>query len=104
MMGNEASTLSDETSQRETKSPNLISDYGSLFTFDYDDQSHGWYGDSANIGSASLFYRTATYVPMKDWTDRTGERVVNGWHVIGHDYPVPSNWKSELQENGVECV
>ncbi len=104
MMGNEPSTLSDETSQRETKSPNLISDYGSLFTFDYDDQSHGWYGDSANIGSASLFYRTATYVPMKDWTDRIGERVVDGWHVIGHDYPVPSNWKSQLQENGVECV
>ena len=55
MMGNEPSTLSDETSQRETKSPNLVLGYGSLFMFDYDDQSHGWYGDSANIGSASLF-------------------------------------------------
>ena len=72
---NEASTLSDETTQRETRHPNLTTDYGSLFRFDYDDQSHGWYGDSANIGAASLFYRTAKYVPMQDWTDRTGEKL-----------------------------
>ena len=69
----------------------------------YEDPSHGWYGDKENIGRASLFHRTASYVPIQDWSHRTGEDAVTGWHALAHDYPIPSDWKTQLEEMGMEC-
>ena len=68
------------------------------------DPSHGWKGDVGNIGEASLFYRTAEYVPIEDWTFRTGERTMAGWFALAHEYPIPSNWKESLEARGIECV
>ena len=70
---------------------------------DHFDPSHGWESDGGNIGEAALFHRTATYVPIQDWTQRTGEKVISGWHTLGHEYPVPSHWKSDLDKMGIEC-
>ena len=68
-----------------------------------DDPSHGWIWDDGNIKTASLAHRTASYVPIQDWTQRTGESAITGWHALGHDYPIPSDWISDLAEEGVEC-
>ena len=69
---------------------------------DVSDPSHGWPNPS-NIGEAYLFYRTAHYIPIMDWTKVTDERIIDGWHVLAHDYPVPSNWKNDLMDIGVDC-
>ena len=45
-------------------------------------------------------YRTATFVPIEKWTQRTGEDVMSGWFVLGHDYPIPSDWKSQSGRSG----
>ena len=67
------------------------------------DPSHGWKGDSGNLGEAALFHRTATYVPIGDWEDTTGNGYMSGWFALAHDYPIPSDWKDELGELGLEC-
>jgi len=67
-----------------------------------DDPAHGWL-DSGGVGEAFLFHRKAAYVPLGDWQPLTGERVLSGWHVLGHEYPIPSDWKDELDELGVNC-
>jgi len=67
------------------------------------DPSHGWKGDSGNVGEASLFYRTATYVPIGEWETTTGEDYMSGWFALAHEYPLPSDWRDELSELGMEC-
>ena len=67
------------------------------------DPSHGWKGDYGNVGEASLFYRTATYVPIEDWEVTTGEGYMSGWFALAHEYPLPSDWRDELSELGLEC-
>ena len=70
---------------------------------DYDDPAHGWNWEDGNVGKAALYYRTATYVPIQEWVQRTGEETVSGWHALGHEYPIPSDWKTSLEEMGMEC-
>jgi len=69
---------------------------------DVSDPSHGW-SDNYNVGEAWLFHRTAHYVPIHDWEDVTDEPIINGWHVLAHEYPVPSDWKEQLESIGVDC-
>ncbi|MDG1540350.1 MAG: S8 family serine peptidase [Candidatus Thalassarchaeaceae archaeon] len=69
----------------------------------FEDPSHGWNWDEGNTGKAALYYRTASYVPIHEWEQVTGESFVSGWHALGHDYPIPSDWKNELEEMGMEC-
>jgi len=70
---------------------------------DFEDPSHGWNWDEGNTGKAALYYRTASYVPIQEWEQVTGEALVSGWHALGHEYPIPSDWKEELEEIGLEC-
>ncbi|HIH66829.1 MAG TPA: S8 family serine peptidase, partial [Candidatus Thalassarchaeaceae archaeon] len=93
--------LSDES--RMNAIDYVLDDQYSLGETESDDPSHGWKGDSANIGEASLFYRTATFVPIEKWEETTGEEYLSGWFVLGHDYPIPSDWKSQLTDMGLEC-
>ena len=74
-----------------------------LTLLESDDSSFGWEWDKNNLGIASLYHRTASYVPIQEWSQRTGEEVLTGWYVLGHEYPIPSNWKSELEGMGMEC-
>ena len=98
----ESSELAENSEYRGTSEfPNYIPlDLNSL---DPDDPSYGWGWDNNNIGTASLAHRSASYVPIKEWTQRTGESTITGWHALGHDYPIPSDWISDLGEKGVEC-
>ena len=99
--GDETTELREDRSSNESIEVPVYSgfDLGS----DFEDPSHGWYWDKENTGRASLFHRTASYVPIHDWSHRTGEEAVTGWHALGHDYPIPSDWKIQLEEMGMEC-
>ena len=98
----EQSEIEEFGSQRDTtESPGFFPlDPGSVSS---DEPAHGWIWDKGNIETASLAYRTASYVPIQEWTHRTGEDVISGWHTLGRDYPVPSDWISNLEERGMEC-
>ncbi len=54
-----------------------------------EDPAHGWLG-SNGIGEAWLFHRKAAYVPLLDWNGLTGEKDLQGWYVLGHEYPIPT--------------
>ena len=43
---------------------------------DFEDPSHGWNWDDGNTGKAALYYRAASYVPILDWEQVTGESVI----------------------------
>lgn len=73
-----------------------------LISPDLSDSSHGW-EDKNKIGEAYLFYRTANYVPINDWSKITNQNIMDGWYVLAHDYPVPSNWKESLADSGIVC-
>ena len=83
---------------REVKSPE-----GELGVPMEEDPSRGWASSGIGIGEALLFNRKATYVPLSDWQQVTGEKVMSGWHVLGHEYPLPSDWWGELEEGGLDC-
>ena len=78
-------------------------DFSTFALPDLEDESHGWVTDKENFGKAFLFNRDATYLPILDWSERTGESMILGWHVLAHDYPIPSDWKGELEALGMEC-
>ncbi len=103
MLGSETIVLVESDASSESKEALIGSSESSLGVPDHDDPTHGWASERGNIGEASLFYRTASYVPIQDWTKLTGEREIVGWHTLGHHYPVPSHWKSDLEEMGMEC-
>ena len=67
-----------------------------------EDPAHGWLG-SNGIGEAWLFHRKAAYVPLLDWNGLTGEKDLQGWYVLGHEYPIPTGWTDELAEMGITC-
>ena len=103
MMKSGSGPLGEDSSPRESRIAFFDPiDRNSLIP-EYGDPSHGWNDEIGNIGEASLFHRTATYVPIQDWERMTGEREISGWHTLGHEYPLPSDWKSELEKIGMEC-
>ena len=65
------SEVEEYVSRRDTAEspslPSIGSDYVST-----DDPSYGWFWEEGNIKTASLAHRTASYVPIQDWTQRTG--------------------------------
>ena len=100
-IGSESSELEEVLSSKETIEVPIYSPNDPMAIFD--DPSYGWYWDKENVGTASLFHRTASYVPIQDWSQRTGEGAITGWHALGHDYPIPTDWKSQLEGMGMEC-
>ena len=101
-LGTDSQELEDRADKKEViEVPSFLPfDQSSV---DFEDPSHGWNWEEGNTGKAALYYRTASYVPIKDWEQVTGEGFVSGWHALGHEYPIPSDWKSELEEMGMEC-
>ena len=98
----EQEEMGTESSPLRSSDKNLGAYLGQLGVPQTNDVSHGW-NVEGNIGEAALYHRTAAYVPIQDWTAKTGERIVSGWHTLGHDYPIPSDWKSELSDLGIDC-
>ena len=64
----------------------------------------GWYDSQLGSGVIDLQYRDATVTPVDAWSEYTGNHdALSGWFVLTHAYPVPSSWKHQLDEAGIEC-
>ena len=64
---------------------------------------HGWLSEDDAAGSSGLLYRDIGLIAPGDWTEQTGQNRVNGYHILGHTYPVPSEWHGELADAGIDC-
>ncbi|MDP6199475.1 MAG: S8 family serine peptidase, partial [Candidatus Poseidonia sp.] len=64
---------------------------------------YGWMNAEDGADVAHLRFRDVTMVAPSEWTDRTGETSVTGFHLLSHTYPVPSEWFGELAAAGIEC-
>ena len=65
---------------------------------------NGWFNPEDGAGEINLLFRDMGVVALEDWTDWTGQSSkLNGWYVLTHEYPVPSEWFNELEDAGVDC-
>ncbi len=64
---------------------------------------YGWLAEEDGVASTHLLYRDVTLISPSDWTQRTGESTVDGFHILSHTYPVPSEWHGQLASAGIEC-
>jgi hypothetical protein len=62
------------------------------------DLEHGWESPNAD-SEVWLRHRDAGAVDIEKWS----EDVVDGWVVLQHSYPVPSEWHGQLAAAGIEC-
>ena len=61
---------------------------------------YGWMNAEDGADVAHLRFRDVTMVAPSEWTDRTGETSVTGFHLLSHAYPVPpsgsANWQQQV--------
>ena len=68
------------------------------------DIAHGWFNPADGVGQINLLYRDMGVVALEDWPEWTGESSkLDGWYVLTHEYPVPSEWFDELDDAGIDC-
>ena len=63
------------------------------------DVEHGWGETDSDTDQVWLYYRNANLVATADWPNS----IIDGWTILHHDYPVPSQWRSQLAGAGIEC-
>ena len=64
---------------------------------------NGWLSSDDAASTTALLYRDVALVSPGEWTQRTGETHVDGFHILGHTFPVPSEWFHELAAVGIDC-
>ena len=57
--------------------------------------AEGWYNAEEGIATIDLLYRDATVTSVEDWHIRTQEKMLSGFYILTHTYPVPSEWEGE---------
>ncbi|MDG1551183.1 MAG: S8 family serine peptidase, partial [Candidatus Poseidoniaceae archaeon] len=68
------------------------------------DVENGWIEPSKALSQINLLYRNANVIPLDSWGEWTeSSNYIQGWYVITHTFPIPTEWKSELQESGIDC-
>ncbi|MBP66440.1 MAG: hypothetical protein CMA67_04190, partial [Euryarchaeota archaeon] len=67
------------------------------------EHANGWYNPAEGVDTLGLLYRDATVTSVEDWPERTGERILSGFYILTHTYPVPTEWEGELKEDGINC-
>ena len=63
----------------------------------------GWFESELAAGQINLLYRQASVVAIENWIDWTDTDTLSGYFVLTHEFPVPSEWRYQLQEAGIEC-
>jgi hypothetical protein len=63
------------------------------------DAEHGWGEADPETDQVWLYYRNANLVPTGDWP----HSIIEGWTILHHEYPVPSQWRAQLAMDGIEC-
>ena len=65
--------------------------------------SNGWFSSDYSAGEITLLYRDASVVPIDNWIEWTGQDALSGHYVITHQFPVPTEWKHQLSQQGIYC-
>ena len=65
--------------------------------------SNGWFSPEYSAGEITLLYRDASVVPIANWVEWTGQDALSGQYVITHEFPVPTEWKHQLSQQGIDC-
>jgi hypothetical protein len=65
--------------------------------------SNGWFSSDYSAGEITLLYRDASVVPIDNWIDWIGIDALSGQYVITHEFPVPTEWKHQLSQQGIDC-
>ena len=64
---------------------------------------NGWIEPSQALSQIDLHYRDANVIPIGDWVEWTGSsNFIQGWYVITHTFPLPTEWKYELRDAGID--
>ena len=80
---------------------NLLNDIGINPSGDVE---NGWFEPSQALSQINLQYRNANVIPLDNWADWTeSSNYIQGWYVITHTFPIPTEWKYELKESGIDC-
>ena len=67
------------------------------------DLSSGWeINENDNSDIIELRFRNAQPISPSQWSVEFGD-ILDGWYVIQHSIPVPSEWLESLNNEGFEC-
>ena len=67
------------------------------------DLSSGWeINENDNSDIIELRFRNAQPISPSQWSVEFGD-ILDGWYVIQHSIPVPSEWLESLNNEGYEC-
>ena len=64
---------------------------------------NGWFSPDHSAGEITLLYRDASVIPIENWIEWTGVDSLNGRYVITHEFPVPTEWRYQLMDAGIDC-
>jgi len=66
--------------------------------------ANGWFEPEEGAGELNLLHRDAGVVAIEDWSEWTGQSsILNGWFVLTHEFPVPTEWFYQLDDAGIDC-
>jgi hypothetical protein len=65
---------------------------------------NGWFDPEDSSGEIDLLFRQSSVVGLEHWVDWTDSNdVLDGWYILTHSYPIPTEWKYELADSGIDC-
>jgi len=69
------------------------------------DIAHGWFNPDDGIGEINMLSRDIAVVAIDDWQEWTGQSSkLEGWYILTHEFPVPTEWFYELDDAGIDCL
>ena len=64
---------------------------------------NGWFSTDVSAGEITLIYRDASIIPLENWQSWTSVDSLNGRYIITHQFPIPTEWKYQLSDAGIDC-
>jgi hypothetical protein len=65
---------------------------------------NGWFNPDEGVGEINLLFRDMGVIAVDDWSEWTGQSTtLNGWYILTHEFPVPTEWFHDLEDEGIEC-
>ena len=96
-----APSLAPESDVNTDVDLDLLSAIGLAPSFD---TANGWFDADEGVGEINLLYRDMSVVAVEDWPAWTGQGTsLNGWYVLTHETPIPTEWFYELEDAGIDC-
>ena len=96
-----APSLAPESEVNTDVDLDLLSSIGLVPSYE---AANGWFEADEGVGEINLLYRDMSVVAVEDWAAWTGQGTnLNGWYVLTHEMPIPTEWFYELEDAGIDC-